>query len=79
MSRKLRPHLAALAAACSVVLFTAACGASDPDDAAHASGEPVAGGTLEAIQLTEPRSLDPAKLNNTWCIRVSSATDCTGR
>ncbi|MFD6894150.1 ABC transporter substrate-binding protein [Rhodococcus sp. NPDC060086] len=66
MSRKLRPHLAALAAACSVVLFTAACGASDPDNATHVSGEPVAGGTLEAIQLTEPRSLDPAKLNNTW-------------
>jgi peptide/nickel transport system substrate-binding protein len=59
-----------LALACSVVIlvFLAACGGGGTTDSPSSedTGEPVAGGTLRAIQTGEPRSLDPAALANTW-------------
>ncbi|MFF0818118.1 ABC transporter substrate-binding protein [Rhodococcus sp. NPDC003318] len=53
------------------VLFVSACGSSVADSAEAAgvagpSGDPVSGGTLQAIQLTEPRTLDPAVNSNYW-------------
>lgn len=57
------------AAACAGILFLSGCGGGDAATASEtsgATGEPVAGGELVALQLSEPRSLDPASLSNTW-------------
>lgn len=53
------------------VLFASACGGSGTDSGevagvAGPSGDPVSGGTLQAIQLVEPRTLDPAVNSNYW-------------
>lgn len=71
MFRLRRSLTAAAAAACSAALFLTACGGSNSDSGTPGgssveAGDPVAGGTLRVIQITEPRSLDPAKLSNTW-------------
>ncbi|MCD2111754.1 ABC transporter substrate-binding protein [Rhodococcus rhodochrous] len=62
-------HLAkGFAAACAGVLLLSGCGGGDTADANEttAAGDPVAGGELVALQLSEPRTLDPGGLSNTW-------------
>lgn len=63
-----RKHLvAALAAACSSMLFLTACGGGGAGSSGSPyTGDPVSGGTLRALQFSEPRTLDPAGLSNTW-------------
>jgi len=69
MSRSQR-FLPAIAAACAAALLLTSCGSSESGNVASAAGadagDPVAGGVLRAIQMGEPRSLDPAALSNTW-------------
>ncbi|AYJ50304.1 ABC transporter substrate-binding protein [Rhodococcus sp. P1Y] len=51
------------------VLVLAGCSTSAPGETAAATGatgDPVAGGAARAIQASEPRSLDPAAMTNTW-------------
>lgn len=58
-----------LAALCSTALVLSACGSSDTADSGDssvASGDPVAGGVVRVAQISEPRSLDPAALSNTY-------------
>lgn len=58
-----------LGAAFAGVLLLSGCGSGDTAEAGEntgATGEPVPGGELVALQLSEPRSLDPAALSNTW-------------
>jgi peptide/nickel transport system substrate-binding protein len=55
-----------LVAALLATLATAGCSSSsdESDDAQVTSGEPVAGGTVQLIQMAEPTSLDPTALRN---------------
>lgn len=67
-----RRILSAVAAACTAVLLLSACGAGTSDDSVNSpdsSGEPVAGGELRAIQMSEPRTLDPAAMSNGWAFQ----------
>ncbi|MFW0783171.1 ABC transporter substrate-binding protein [Gordonia sp. CPCC 206044] len=58
---------AALAAVCSAALLVTACGAPTTGrSASEDMGPPVSGGRANLIQVTEPRSLDPAALGNVW-------------
>lgn len=59
--RRRRGVIAAVAA--SVALLTA-CTGGDPADSGAVAGEPVAGGAATVLQMTEPRSLDPAVMLN---------------
>ncbi|KJF21809.1 ABC transporter substrate-binding protein [Rhodococcus sp. ACPA4] len=57
-----------LIAALSASLLVSACGSTtaNTNSSPDAVGDPVAGGTLAAIQGGEPRSLDPAAMINVW-------------
>lgn len=64
-----RPFVTVIAALCSSALVLTACGGGGTEASTTvtpATGDPVAGGELRAIQTGEPRSLDPAALSNTW-------------
>ncbi|WP_024796542.1 ABC transporter substrate-binding protein [Tomitella biformata] len=55
----------------AAVLFAGACGSGGGDSAqvggvSGPSGEAVFGGTATAIQLAEPRTLDPVAVQNAW-------------
>jgi peptide/nickel transport system substrate-binding protein len=56
-----------LAAACSTMLILSACGGTSTTS--DSAGEPTIGGTLNAIQMTEPRTLDPANMSNSWAFQ----------
>ncbi|KJF24647.1 ABC transporter substrate-binding protein [Rhodococcus sp. ACPA4] len=66
MFRKTR--LAMLGAVCSLALALSACGGGAAGSSSSAnsgpSGDPVTGGTVRAVMLSEPRNLDPAILQN---------------
>ncbi|MFZ2178389.1 MAG: ABC transporter substrate-binding protein [Rhodococcus sp. (in: high G+C Gram-positive bacteria)] len=67
-----RRFLPAVAAACAAALLLSACGGSNSDDTATGTsdaGDPVAGGSLNVLQMGEPRSLDPAALTNMWAFQ----------
>ena len=63
-----KTRLFAVSATCAAALVLSACGGggggSDSSDGGAPSGDPVAGGTLRALQLAEPPNLDPAVLTN---------------
>ncbi|PXW32773.1 UNVERIFIED_CONTAM: peptide/nickel transport system substrate-binding protein [Williamsia faeni] len=67
MIRQRRLLTAAIAVLSSATLLLTACsspsstGASSEDE-----GAPVPGGAVNAIQVSEPRTLDPASLGNVW-------------
>jgi peptide/nickel transport system substrate-binding protein len=55
------------AAAASAALVLSACSSSSGGASAdNSAGKPVAGGTARVIQVSEPRSLDPAAMSNAW-------------
>lgn len=59
----------ATAAALATALVLSACGGSDDDSNSGgdaSDGDPVAGGTATIMQISEPRSLDPAIVGNAW-------------
>ncbi|MEU6378980.1 ABC transporter substrate-binding protein [Streptomyces sp. NPDC046909] len=58
--------LAAIAGCCAALLL-AACDSNGSvgSGGSAATGKPVTGGTLRAVEMTEPRNLDPALLQNT--------------
>lgn len=67
----LRPKrvLAVIAVACASAMVLSSCGGTSADNSGGGSaevGDPVAGGSLDVIQMGEPRSLDPAALSNTF-------------
>jgi peptide/nickel transport system substrate-binding protein len=67
MYRSRRFLTAAVAALSSAVLLLSACSSANSETTGDAAdGEPVSGGVVRAIQMGEPRSLDPAALSNTW-------------
>jgi peptide/nickel transport system substrate-binding protein len=67
MIRQRRLLTAALAAVCSATLLLTGCGSpSSPGGSSADVGEPVAGGAGRIIQVSEPRTLDPATLGNVW-------------
>lgn len=68
MARYIRTRGSVLAALCATALVLGACGTADTatTGAGTPAGEPVAGGTLDAVQIREPNSLDPAALPNVW-------------
>lgn len=61
---------ALVAAVCALGLALGACSGGDSDSGSStkttsgASGDPVEGGTLRAVMLSEPRNLDPAVMQN---------------
>ncbi len=63
----LRPtrFLTMFAAACSTLLILSACGGASDTPA----DEPTTGGNLNAVQMTEPRTLDPANMSNSWAFQ----------
>lgn len=65
---RVRRLASAAAAACLLLGLTTACGSSTPANEGPGAdtSSPVAGGTLRVIQTSQPRSLDPAALSNTW-------------
>ncbi len=64
----IRPHPARIVLATAVsMLLLASCGSSPTESqSATETGNPVTGGELSALQIGEPRTLDPAGLSNTW-------------
>src|ERR1700748_1717292 len=63
MIRQRRLLTAAIAAVCSATLLLTACGSSSsPGGSSEDVGDPVAGGDARIIQVSEPRTLDPAAL-----------------
>ncbi|MGC7101497.1 ABC transporter substrate-binding protein [Amycolatopsis lurida] len=52
------------------LLAAAACGGTAADSPRQAPGAPVSGGTARVLQITEPRSLDPALMGNAWAINA---------
>jgi peptide/nickel transport system substrate-binding protein len=60
------PATTVLVTAISMLLL-ASCGSSPTESQSAAeTGDPVSGGELSALQIGEPRTLDPAGLSNTW-------------
>ncbi|MEV5845473.1 ABC transporter substrate-binding protein [Streptomyces sp. NPDC051985] len=62
-----RRVLAVVASCCAALLLAACSSKSDTGGVAggaQSSGKPVQGGTLRAIEISEPRNLDPALLQN---------------
>ncbi len=69
MLRRRRSLTSTLAAMCVAALALTACGGGTTTTAAAPGtpvGDPVSGGTLQAIQIREPVSLDPVALPNVW-------------
>lgn len=67
MFRRKQSLAAAVAALSSVTLLLTACGSTpDTGGATTDFGDPVAGGVGRVIQVSEPRTLDPAGLGNVW-------------
>jgi len=61
----------AVAIACATALVLGACGGTSADTSSESpAGDPVAGGTARVIQITEPRSLDPAAMGNAWAMNA---------
>lgn len=67
--------LAVVVVACATALISTSCGGSGADNSGTGTSgsgsleettDPVAGGSLDVIQMGEPRSLDPAALSNTY-------------
>ena len=67
MIRQRRLLCALVGAACAATMMLTSCG-QVPQSGASAEevGDPVAGGTGRTIQVSEPRTLDPATLGNAW-------------
>ena len=61
--RSARPWKAALAVAASTLAMSACGGGGSSGDDAS-SGDPVSGGSVSIIQMSEPRILDPAAMQN---------------
>ncbi|MBA2947910.1 ABC transporter substrate-binding protein [Streptomyces himalayensis] len=64
-------RFAHLAAACgtALLLLSTACGGAGSGTSSGSTataGKPVSGGTARVLQLSEPRSLDPALTGNSW-------------
>ncbi|MGW0246249.1 ABC transporter substrate-binding protein [Nocardia goodfellowii] len=55
---------------CCAALVLAACGGTGAGLHAGPGGDPQPGGTARIIQISEPRSLDPAVLANQWVINA---------
>ncbi|MCZ4551391.1 ABC transporter substrate-binding protein [Gordonia rubripertincta] len=71
MIRQRRLFTATLAVLCSVAMLVTACGSSaDQAGSSEDEGAPVPGGTVNAIQVSEPRTLDPATLGNVWATQA---------
>lgn len=71
MIRQRRLFTAVLALLCSATLVVTACGApSNQTGSSEDEGAPVPGGTVNAIQVSEPRTLDPATLGNVWATQA---------
>lgn len=71
MIRKRCVQLAAVV--CTAALVLAACGDSTADTSAGSSGptgDPVPGGTATVLQMSDPRTLDPALLGNSYAINA---------
>ncbi|PYE16269.1 peptide/nickel transport system substrate-binding protein [Williamsia limnetica] len=66
MIRQRRLIAAAIAAVCSVTLLMTACSSPSTTSASEDEGDPVSGGSASIIQVSEPRTLDPASLGNVW-------------
>lgn len=70
MTRPRRFLSLTIAAMCSAALALTACGSPESttrtEGSGAASGDPIPGGTLMAIQGREPLNLDPAALSNVW-------------
>ncbi|MEE2057783.1 ABC transporter substrate-binding protein [Rhodococcus artemisiae] len=70
MIRRRRLISTAIAALCSATLVLTSCGAPENGTTSGGNdapvGDPVAGGTLQAIQGREPLSLDPSDISNVW-------------
>ncbi len=70
MIRRRRLISTAVAAVCSATLVLTSCGTPENRSTSGGSdaplGDPVAGGTLQAIQGREPLSLDPSDISNVW-------------
>ncbi|WP_330136142.1 ABC transporter substrate-binding protein [Rhodococcus artemisiae] len=64
----IRPHPATSVLVTAISVFVlAACGSSPSESPTSATtGNPATGGRLSALQIGEPRTLDPAGLSNTW-------------
>lgn len=55
-----------LVTALSVLLLSACGTATSEQETTTGTGDPAPGGELHALQIGEPRTLDPAALSNTW-------------
>lgn len=65
-SRFYRVFAAALTASALVLAGCSNSASGEVETATGATGEPQPGGTLKAVQISEPRSLDPAAMSNSW-------------
>ncbi|SQD95382.1 ABC peptide transporter, substrate binding component [Parafrankia sp. Ea1.12] len=72
-----REKLLTAVIACCVALAVGACGGGDGSStttgtttATGPTGEPVAGGSLRVMQLSEPRSMDPVTMTNAWQVNA---------
>ncbi|WP_020109957.1 ABC transporter substrate-binding protein [Nocardia sp. 348MFTsu5.1] len=66
MIRQKKLLTAMIAAVCSATLLVTACGSPSSSGSTDDVGDPVAGGAGRIIQVSEPRTLDPAALGNVW-------------
>lgn len=71
MIRQKRLLTAVVAVLSSATLVLTACGSSSTTTGSSEDvGDPVAGGAANAIQVSEPRSLDPAAMGNVWATQA---------
>lgn len=63
-----RARFRSLAAAGCAALLLAGCGGTGTGTQTGPGGDPVAGGTARILQVTEPRTLDPVAMGNSWVI-----------
>lgn len=67
MTRQRRLLCALVGAACTATLILTSCSTVPKSGAISAeAGDPVAGGVGRILQVSEPRTLDPAALGNAW-------------